>query len=57
MTDVIKTSQKLHIIKNIALMSVAEKRQIKKSEKNIMQKKKDYLVKKEFAKIVDVKIL
>lgn len=46
---------RLHIIKNTVLMSVAEKQQIERSEKSIMRKKKDCLVKKEHAKIAGAK--
>jgi hypothetical protein len=51
-----KSSQRLLIIKNIVLMSAVEKPPIKKLEKNITLKKKDFLVKKEFARPVGVKI-
>jgi hypothetical protein len=55
-TDVIKNSQKLPIIKNIVLMNAAGKPPIKKLEKSITQKKKDFLVKKEFVKIAGARI-
>lgn len=51
MTDAQTSLIKLLIIKSIALMNVVGKQLIRKLEKNIMQKKKDFLERKEFAKL------
>jgi hypothetical protein len=51
-----KSFQRPPIIKNIVLMNAAEKPPIKKLEKSITQKKKDFLVKKEFVKIAGARI-
>lgn len=53
----LKNLKRLLIIKNIVQMNAAGRPLIKKSDKSTMMKKRGFLVKKDYVKLVVVKII